>query len=328
MTRAISSLKSLEQPIRPVSMYPRIDLARVPRVCAHRPAPDLEVLFPRDNLLRREAFGGKTAHPAMMHFGLALGILELYTEPGAVVLDPFGGVGTTALAAMAAGRSAILMEIEPHWAEVATGFIHKLEGRKLYEALEYRRVVPRAQLRWVPTPALVKRDCTHTASAVVHNIDARDIPRGFVPNQVQAVITSPPYLDTFGAPEKPKILCGSTQHSAYTMNHASLNLARERNTHFFLQALAQVYSAALHVLEPGGVFIVVTKDVIRKGLRQPFALRNILMLEALGLELRDWWRRECIPSLFANVQRVQYPNSARVDHEDVLVFQKPLAVIA
>ena len=293
MTRAISSLKSLEQSIRPVSMYPRIDLTRVPRVCSHRPAPHLEVLFSRDNLLRREAFGGKTAHPAMMHFGLALEILELYTKLGAVVLDPFGGVGTTALAAMAVGRSAILAEIEPHWAEVANGFIHKLEGHKLHEVLGYRRVVPRDLLRWLPTPALVERSRTHTASAVVHNVDAREIPNA-ISGQVQAIITSPPYLDTFGAPEKPKVFCGRTQHSAYTMDHGSLNLARERNTHFFLQALAQVYNAVLHVLEPGGVFIVVTKDVVRKGLRQPFALRNILMLEGLGLELRDWWRRECI----------------------------------
>ncbi len=71
----------------------------------------------------------------------------------------------------------------------------------------------------------------------------------------------------------------------------------------------------------GGLVVLVTKDVVRNGLLIPFALENILMLEALGCTLLDWWRRDCIPSLFANIRRAKNPDSARVDLEDVLVFR-------
>ena len=37
----------------------------------------------------------------------------------ATVLDPFGGAGTTALVADRAGRSAILIELNPDYAEMA-----------------------------------------------------------------------------------------------------------------------------------------------------------------------------------------------------------------
>ena len=40
-------------------------------------------------------------------------------RPGGVVLDPFGGAGTTALAAAGLGRSAILIEVNPDYAAMA-----------------------------------------------------------------------------------------------------------------------------------------------------------------------------------------------------------------
>lgn len=45
--------------------------------------------------------------------------LRLLAAPGAVVLDPFAGSGTSGLAALEEGMSAILVEREPDFAEVA-----------------------------------------------------------------------------------------------------------------------------------------------------------------------------------------------------------------
>jgi len=46
-------------------------------------------------------------------------LVRLVTRPGDVVLDPFGGSGTTAVAAIAEGRRVVLVEREPRFAEIA-----------------------------------------------------------------------------------------------------------------------------------------------------------------------------------------------------------------
>ena len=45
--------------------------------------------------------------------------IDLFTDPGDIVLDPFAGSGTTLFAALAKGRSAIGVEIyEPYYAKL------------------------------------------------------------------------------------------------------------------------------------------------------------------------------------------------------------------
>ena len=41
------------------------------------------------------------------------------SSPGSVVLDPFGGSGTTAEVAMKHGRNAVLCELNPEYCEIA-----------------------------------------------------------------------------------------------------------------------------------------------------------------------------------------------------------------
>jgi len=76
-------------------------------------------------------------HPTQKPVELALRGLRNSTEPGDVVLDPFGGSGSTLLAAEELGRVARLTELEPRWVDVAvgrwaaaTGREPKLEGTK------------------------------------------------------------------------------------------------------------------------------------------------------------------------------------------------------
>lgn len=56
----------------------------------------------------------------------ASNIVDLFT-----VLDPFGGIGNTAVAAIAAGRNSISVEIDPGYIKVANSNIKK--------AIEQRR---------------------------------------------------------------------------------------------------------------------------------------------------------------------------------------------
>jgi tRNA1(Val) A37 N6-methylase TrmN6 len=311
MTRRPSSLSSTKSPHHTLEMGAGYKFAR-DYVCTHRPSPSLEVRFPLDKILRRAVWGEKTGHPAMMHGGLLLELVRLYTAKGETILDPFGGVGTTALA-VALERSVVLCEIEKPWCDVARAVVNKsaVLGKLDLMASE---IVPRDRLKFVHQGA----GSICPDRSIVLNIDSRDLNRAHNLGQVDCIISSPPYLDTFGHPSMEGVLKTA---KAYTQDHQSLNLARVRNRHFFRAGLGQVYKSALQLLKVGGLIVLVTKDVVRNGLRVPFALENILMLEALGCELLDWWRRDCIPSLFANIQRAKNPDSARVDLEDVLVFR-------
>lgn len=54
-------------------------------------------------------------HPTVKPVDLMAWLVRLVTPPGGVVLDPFAGTGTTGLAAMGGGFSAILIEREPEY---------------------------------------------------------------------------------------------------------------------------------------------------------------------------------------------------------------------
>lgn len=60
-----------------------------------------------------------TGHPAVMPDELARRCIVCSTSAGDVVIDPFGGAGTTGLVADRLGRNAILMELNPEYAAMA-----------------------------------------------------------------------------------------------------------------------------------------------------------------------------------------------------------------
>ena len=64
-----------------------------------------------------EPFAG--AHFAAMPQTLAALCIKAGSRPGGMVLDPFGGSGTTGLAASFLGRDATLIELNPAYAEIA-----------------------------------------------------------------------------------------------------------------------------------------------------------------------------------------------------------------
>lgn len=59
-----------------------------------------------------------TSHPARFPLGLPDFFIRLLTQPGQVVFDPFGGTGTTGVAAEVLGRQWIVTEIDPAYASI------------------------------------------------------------------------------------------------------------------------------------------------------------------------------------------------------------------
>ena len=61
----------------------------------------------------------RKGHPAPYPTLLAERLIKMFSFAGDTILDPFAGTGTTAIAALSAGRSSISVEIEPEYVAIA-----------------------------------------------------------------------------------------------------------------------------------------------------------------------------------------------------------------
>jgi len=66
-------------------------------------------------------------HPCQLPIHLLERIILMSTDPGDVVLDPFLGTGTTAIAAKAMGRNFVGIELDAAYAEIARGKLTQVE---------------------------------------------------------------------------------------------------------------------------------------------------------------------------------------------------------
>lgn len=67
----------------------------------------------------------KTGHPAPYPVAIADRLIRMFSFAGDTVLDPFAGTGTTAVAAIGAGRHSISCDIEPKYLGMAKAAIDK-----------------------------------------------------------------------------------------------------------------------------------------------------------------------------------------------------------
>lgn len=71
-------------------------------------------------------------HPARFPVGFAAGYIEAMTDHGDVVLEPFGGSGTTLIACEQLGRAARVMELDPRYCDVICERWRKMTGEEVY----------------------------------------------------------------------------------------------------------------------------------------------------------------------------------------------------
>jgi DNA modification methylase len=68
----------------------------------------------------------RTGHQTQKPQSLMRELIQLFSDPGELIADPFAGSGSTGVAAIAEGRRFIGWEKDPHWAEVAQA---RIDGR-------------------------------------------------------------------------------------------------------------------------------------------------------------------------------------------------------
>lgn len=72
----------------------------------------------------------KSGHPAPYPSQLAERLIRMFSFAGDTVLDPFGGTGSTSVAAISAGRNSISVEIDAAYVEIARQRIEKAVAQK------------------------------------------------------------------------------------------------------------------------------------------------------------------------------------------------------
>lgn len=69
-------------------------------------------------------------HICPMPFDEVDRLIELYSNPGDLIADPFGGIGTTGVRAIKKGRRALLTELNETYAKTAAGYLKETELKK------------------------------------------------------------------------------------------------------------------------------------------------------------------------------------------------------
>lgn len=88
------------------------------------------------NIFRYSVGGGNTGHPAVFPFDLAKDHILSWSNEGDLVLDPFGGSGTTALAAIATKRSFISIDISEEYCDMQMKRVKECDSSFVLTAYE------------------------------------------------------------------------------------------------------------------------------------------------------------------------------------------------
>jgi modification methylase len=238
-------------------------------------------------------------HPAKLEIRTFRWLVERYTQPGDVILDPMSGIGTVHLAATMR-RPTIAIELSPRFVE-----IQKLNIAKLDKTLGL------------------------TAKTEIRQGDCRRI-LPLPPNTVSAIIFSPPYADV----EKAGIKTGFTDKGelmnvgAFGYDEQQSNVGNLTVYPTYLDAMRHVYIACNRTLAIGSYLISVTKDRVKGGERVFIAKDNVRMCMEAGFELDEWHIRkspftirQVVPQRRRQEKGTDKPE-LNIRHEDLLVFTK------
>lgn len=232
----------------------------------------------------------RLGHPALFPVTLVARLLEIYTQAGDLVLDPFMGTGSTLVAALNTGRRAIGFEIAPQF-------------------------VTAAQER-LQNAGVSSQDKTNLT---IYNEDARNLTSFVKSDSIDFVATSPPYWNIH---QQRRTADGKTPRP-YTSS--SNDLGNIDSYSDFLNALGTVFEGLFAVVKPGRWCVLIVMDLRKADHFYAFHIDCIHRMTACGFRLEDiiiWDRR----SEYHNLRPLGFPTTFRVNkaHEYILIFQKPL----
>ena len=99
-------------------------------------APDLHKGAKEPTVWRSTERAQPNGHPCPKPVSWMRWLVRLCTRPGELVLDPFAGSGTTAVACLAEGRRCLLVEKEPAYAEICRRRVREAMGTGLLAGVD------------------------------------------------------------------------------------------------------------------------------------------------------------------------------------------------
>jgi DNA modification methylase len=229
-------------------------------------------------------------HPAMFPLALVTRLIEIFTTPeNRDVLDPFVGVGTTALAAKRLGKRGIGIELSPEFADIAR---RRCGQETFFE--------------------------TSGGSADIYCADAMNLGDFVEDGSIDLVITSPPYWDILTEART------ADYKEIRNYGDEAGDLGRIEDYQEFLTRLRAVFERVFAAMRPGAYCCVIVMDLRKKNRFYPFHSDIASFMQDIGYLYDDiiiWDRRH----EYNNMRPLGYPSVFRVNkaHEFILIFQKP-----
>lgn len=243
----------------------------------------------------------KAQHPATFGETDIVRLLELFTKPGQLVLDPFLGSGSTLIACLIAGRRGVGIELVDRWA-----------------ALARRRLQLFMESRGREYSTLVNPDTDIIVG------DSRHVLRRFREGHFDFVVTSPPYWNILRKERGMKVSAERKSRNLPTRySDRPDDLGNLPSYDDFLAQLACIWTEVARVLRPQKYMAVIVSD-FRHGPRYYLyhadTARTIqqatnLVLKGTIVLVQD--NKALYP------YGIPYTFVPNVHHQHVLIFQKP-----
>lgn len=274
---------------------------------ANAPCSDIWT-FPSDLGIRRRLFAADVfAHPAKLHLGLLQRLIDLYTLPGDMLLDPMAGTGSLMLAATQQ-RNVILRDLEPEYVAMMRASmpkIHRYAG--LFGGLIDIDQADAKTLECPPFNHIIFSPPYgfETGSGISNERRARIFAEKKHGDRWKRYIEQP---------------CHASFAAGFRYAGGSQNAGNKSGRNYWAD-MRLIYANLGKLMPAGGRMIVILKNHYRRGELRDVVSQTVVELQLLGLELGT--RHERLidnPSLWQRRRKEQ--GMPIVEVEDVLVFRK------
>lgn len=192
-------------------------------------------------------------HPAPFSFQDVARLIRFYSKEGERILDPFGGVASTAKACAFENRIGVSIELNPKYHELSIDRI--------------RKEVP--------------DNFTYKNNQTFINGDSIELIRSFENDFFDFIVTSPPYwniLDTMDHKNKERL--NSDLDTKYS--ESSQDLANIENYEDFLDILCSLFDDCSRILKKGKYMCIIVSDFRKKDRFHLFHADIVRKIENLG----------------------------------------------
>ena len=233
-------------------------------------------------------------HPAPFSYQDIMKLIQIFTKPKMIVLDPFCGIASTLKAAALSDRDSIGIEISPKWVMLGKTRLQN----ELPEDIKARNLTK-----------IIRGDCLKR----LQKIDDESI---------DFIVTSPPYWNILSKAGDHKVRSERINKGLATKYSKSISdFGNIQDYSEYLSKLKDVGDHCYRVLKDEKYFAIIVSDFYHKSKYYPFHMDCSSQLTESGFALRG------ITILLQNNKRLfpyGYPHTyiQNIHHQYILIFQK------